>query len=187
MSALEDLFLADGDGLAPPALVAGEGELRDAIARVRDAKAPEVLDALASLVEKSPVQVEGRSAEEVRYRLLESVREYALEQLRLRNELEEARRISLIITTNRLGQFFRETGRPVTGAPLPVTPEDLARFAAVSARYGYWNATPEDNAAVGIPLSSTFRLALRPRRVRCSCPPAFRSGLRSTKHKSSQQ
>jgi hypothetical protein len=40
----------------------------------------------------------------------------------------------------------------VTGAPLPVTPEDLARFAAVSARYGYWNATPEDNAAVGIHL-----------------------------------
>jgi quercetin dioxygenase-like cupin family protein len=58
-----------------------------------------------------------------------------------------------LITTKRLGRFFRETGRPVTGAPQPVTPEDLARFAAVSARYGYWNATPEENAAVGIPLS----------------------------------
>jgi quercetin dioxygenase-like cupin family protein len=61
--------------------------------------------------------------------------------------------INLIITTKRLGQFFQETGRPVTGAPQPVTPEDLARFAAVSARYGYWNATPEENAAVGIHLS----------------------------------
>jgi hypothetical protein len=81
-----------------------------------------VLDGLASLVEKSLVQVEGRSAEEIRYRLLE----YALEQLRLRNEFEEVRRISLIITTKRLGQFLRETGRPVTSAPLPVTPEDLA-------------------------------------------------------------
>jgi hypothetical protein len=98
--------------------------------------------------------VEGRSAEEeVRYRLLESGREYALEQLRLQNELEEARRIGLIITIKRPGQFFRETGRPVTGAPLPVTPEDLARFGAVPGRYGYWNATPEDNAAVGIHLS----------------------------------
>ena len=70
-----------------------------------------MLDGLASLVEKSLVQVEGRSAEEVRYRLLESAREYALEQLRLRNELEEARRISLIITTKRLGQFFWGDGK----------------------------------------------------------------------------
>jgi hypothetical protein len=34
-----------------------------------------------------------------------------------------------------------------------VTSEDLARFAEISAKYGYWNATPEENAAVGIPLS----------------------------------
>ncbi len=61
--------------------------------------------------------------------------------------------VCLIITTKRLGQFFQETGRPVTDAPQPVTPEDLARFAAVSARYGYWNATPEENAAVGIQMS----------------------------------
>ena len=38
----------------------------------------------------------------------------------------------------------------MTGAPRPVTPEDLTHFAAVSARYGYWNATLEENAAVGI-------------------------------------
>jgi quercetin dioxygenase-like cupin family protein len=61
--------------------------------------------------------------------------------------------VMLLITTKRLGRFFQETGRPMTGAPQPVTPEDLARFAAVSARYGYWNATPEENAAVGIHLS----------------------------------
>jgi len=29
-------------------------------------------------------------------------------------------------------------------------PEELARFAAISAKYGYWNTTPEENAAVGI-------------------------------------
>ena len=52
----------------------------------------EVLDSLASLVDKSLVQVEGRGVEDVRYRLLESMREYALEQLRLQGEFEEAHR-----------------------------------------------------------------------------------------------
>jgi quercetin dioxygenase-like cupin family protein len=61
--------------------------------------------------------------------------------------------VNLIITTKRLGRFFQEAGRPATGAPQPVTPEDLARFAAISAKYGYWNATPEENAAVGIRVS----------------------------------
>ena len=61
--------------------------------------------------------------------------------------------VALLITTTRLGRFFQETGRPVTGAPRQVTPEDLAHFAAVAARYGYWNATPEENAAAGIHFS----------------------------------
>ena len=61
--------------------------------------------------------------------------------------------VCLIITTKRLGPFFWETGRPVSDASQPVTPEDLPRFAAVSARCGYWNATPEENGAVGINLS----------------------------------
>jgi quercetin dioxygenase-like cupin family protein len=62
--------------------------------------------------------------------------------------------ICLIITTKRIGHFFQEVGRSLTDAAQPPTPEDLARFAAVSARYGYWNATPEENAAVGIEMSS---------------------------------
>ncbi len=52
----------------------------------------EMLDGLASLVDKSLVQVEGRDSEEVRYRLLESVREYALEQLTVHDEVETVRR-----------------------------------------------------------------------------------------------
>jgi hypothetical protein len=44
----------------------------------------------------------------------------------------------------------------VAGTSQPVTAEDVAhflvRFATVSAKYGYWNATPEENAAVGIRL-----------------------------------
>lgn len=61
--------------------------------------------------------------------------------------------IILIHTTLKMGRFFQEVGRPATGAPQPVTPEDLAHFANVSAKYGYWNATPEENAAVGIHFS----------------------------------
>jgi quercetin dioxygenase-like cupin family protein len=61
--------------------------------------------------------------------------------------------VNLIITTKRLGRFFQEAGRPAAPGPQPVTPEDLARFAAICAKYGYWNATPEENAAVGIDLS----------------------------------
>jgi quercetin dioxygenase-like cupin family protein len=61
--------------------------------------------------------------------------------------------IILIHTTLKMGRFFQEVGRPATGAPQPVTSEDLAHFANVSARYGYWNATPEENAAIGIHFS----------------------------------
>jgi quercetin dioxygenase-like cupin family protein len=61
--------------------------------------------------------------------------------------------VALIITTTRLGQVFQEVGRPVTGIPQPVTPEDIAHFATVAAKNGYWNATPEENAALGIHFS----------------------------------
>jgi quercetin dioxygenase-like cupin family protein len=61
--------------------------------------------------------------------------------------------VNLIITTKKLARFFLEAGRPAMGAPRPVTPEELDRFTAISARYGYWNATPEENAAVGIHVS----------------------------------
>jgi len=61
--------------------------------------------------------------------------------------------VILIHTTPKMGRFFQEVGRPVTGTPQPVTAEDLARFLSVSATYGYWNATPEENAAIGIPLN----------------------------------
>jgi hypothetical protein len=48
----------------------------------------------------------------------------------------------LVVSTAKLGRFFRE----VAGEPLP-------RFLAIAARYGYWNATPEENAAVGLRLT----------------------------------
>ncbi|WP_277679299.1 cupin domain-containing protein [Gracilibacillus dipsosauri] len=55
-----------------------------------------------------------------------------------------------IIVTNKMGQFFQEIGRPVSNPPQPVTPDELSHFVAVSAKYNYWNATPEENAAVGL-------------------------------------
>lgn len=60
--------------------------------------------------------------------------------------------VDLIITTARMGRLFREIGRPVTETPMPVTPEALAHFMEVSARYGVRLGTREENAAVGIDL-----------------------------------
>lgn len=62
--------------------------------------------------------------------------------------------IQLIITTSKLGRFFQEVGRPVTldekvGTP---SPDEIRRFLKIAERYGYWLATPEENAAVGISL-----------------------------------
>jgi quercetin dioxygenase-like cupin family protein len=61
--------------------------------------------------------------------------------------------VVLIITTKKMRQFFQEIGRPATGNHISVTPEDLAHFEAISTNYGYWNASPEENALVGIHLS----------------------------------
>ena len=58
--------------------------------------------------------------------------------------------VALIITTPKLGQYFLEAGRPLSAAPRPITPEDIAHLAATSGKYGYWDATPEENAAVGL-------------------------------------
>jgi quercetin dioxygenase-like cupin family protein len=60
--------------------------------------------------------------------------------------------VDLIITTARLGRFFEEIGRPVTGVPQPPSPQDVERFVATAIRYGYVLGTPEENAAVGIEL-----------------------------------
>jgi quercetin dioxygenase-like cupin family protein len=62
--------------------------------------------------------------------------------------------VQLITTTPKLGRFFQEVGRRITpGVDLPPpAPKELGRFLDVAARYGYWNASREENAAVGITL-----------------------------------
>jgi quercetin dioxygenase-like cupin family protein len=61
--------------------------------------------------------------------------------------------VDLVITSTRLGRFFRELARPDVGRQGPLTPDDLGELIALSAKYGYVLGTPEQNAAVGIELS----------------------------------
>jgi len=58
-----------------------------------------------------------------------------------RNRSSEAA-VTFVVSTARMGHFFRE----VSGPP---TPEAIEHFLEVSERYGYWNATPEESAAAG--------------------------------------
>jgi quercetin dioxygenase-like cupin family protein len=62
--------------------------------------------------------------------------------------------VQLAITTPKLGRFFQEIGRAVTPGTLsaPPTVDDLQRLMRVAAKYEYWLASPEENAAVGISL-----------------------------------
>jgi quercetin dioxygenase-like cupin family protein len=82
---------------------------------------------------------------------------YAGDYVRVPGDVPHAHRnvsdepaVDLIITTPRMGRFFREIGRPV-GAP-PPTAQELGHFVETAARYGYRLGTPEENAAVGIML-----------------------------------
>jgi quercetin dioxygenase-like cupin family protein len=65
----------------------------------------------------------------------------------------EATAAMIIVTTSRLGRFLAEIGKPSsrqgisTAAP---SPDEIQRFLQTSERYGYWNATPDENARVGI-------------------------------------
>jgi quercetin dioxygenase-like cupin family protein len=60
--------------------------------------------------------------------------------------------VQLITTTSKLGRFFQEIGRPVPPRANgnPPGPERLQQLIRTSERYGYWLATPEENAAAGI-------------------------------------
>lgn len=63
--------------------------------------------------------------------------------------------ISIVVTAQSLGRFFREVGTPIgLGEPATTIPSQqaLQHFLATAERYGYWNATPEENAEVGLVL-----------------------------------
>jgi mannose-6-phosphate isomerase-like protein (cupin superfamily) len=62
--------------------------------------------------------------------------------------------VQLITTTSKLGRFFQEIGRSITqGANLSSRlPKDIQQFLITAERYGFWLATPEENALFGISL-----------------------------------
>jgi quercetin dioxygenase-like cupin family protein len=66
--------------------------------------------------------------------------------------------VAIIVTTQKLGGFFREVGRSVSreGQPLAApTREEIQHFLVTSQKYGYWNATPEENAEIGLTIPMT--------------------------------
>jgi quercetin dioxygenase-like cupin family protein len=66
--------------------------------------------------------------------------------------------VAIIVTTQKLGSFFREVGRPITreAKPLPApTREQIQHLIITSQKYGYWNATPEENAEIGLTVPVT--------------------------------
>jgi quercetin dioxygenase-like cupin family protein len=62
--------------------------------------------------------------------------------------------VQLITTTSKLGRFFQEIGRsiPQGANGNPISPDQLRHLEQTSERYGYYLATPEENAAAGITL-----------------------------------
>jgi quercetin dioxygenase-like cupin family protein len=54
--------------------------------------------------------------------------------------------VSIVVSSARLGRFFREARSP-EGTP---DAEALRHFLAVAERYGHWNGTPQENAEVGL-------------------------------------
>ncbi len=59
----------------------------------------------------------------------------------------------IIVSTAKIGRFFCEVGTRDKAPTAPPSPEAIERFLKVAARYGYWNATPEENASYGIALT----------------------------------
>ena len=59
-----------------------------------------------------------------------------------------------VMINSELGRLFRKIGRPIArGATLDApSPDELRRIVKTCEPYGYWVATPERNASVGIPL-----------------------------------
>ncbi len=55
----------------------------------------------------------------------------------------------IVISTTRIAQFLREVGTPDTEAG-PPSAEAIEHFLQTAERYGYWNATPDENAQIGI-------------------------------------
>jgi hypothetical protein len=60
----------------------------------------------------------------------------------------------ILATTSQMYEFFGEVSKPFdpNQRPAPPTTEEMKTFLGIVARYGYWMASPEENAAIGINL-----------------------------------
>jgi quercetin dioxygenase-like cupin family protein len=64
--------------------------------------------------------------------------------------------VMLIISTQDMARFFRTVG---TAENRPPSPAELRHFLETATCLGHWNASPEENAAVGVPVPAEFRPA----------------------------
>jgi predicted ATPase/DNA-binding winged helix-turn-helix (wHTH) protein len=115
-----------------------------------------LLEQIANLVAKSLVTLDG-SAPSGRWRLLETIRAYALEKLAESGETEQAAR--------RCAEFFRDLVKPaIYGSQEPPTAEDMARFGHeidnVRAALD-WSFSPVGDAAIGVVLTAVLNQMMR--------------------------
>jgi quercetin dioxygenase-like cupin family protein len=63
---------------------------------------------------------------------------------------------SITVSKQELYSFFRELPRPFDPdrPPAPPTPEEMQQLFSVAEKYEYWLASPDENAAVGISIST---------------------------------
>jgi predicted ATPase len=116
-----------------------------------NATASAVLDGIANLVAKSLVTLD-QSARGGRWRLLETIRAYALEKLAESGEAEQ--------TTRRHAEFFRDLIVPAaTDLVLRLSVEDVARYGReidnVRAALD-WSFSEGGDAAIGVALTAAF-------------------------------
>ena len=69
----------------------------------------------------------------------------------------------LLATTPNIYGFFRELEKPFDPdqPAMPPTPEDMQRLLALAAKYNYWIASPQENAAIGLTGFYRSRLKIR--------------------------
>jgi quercetin dioxygenase-like cupin family protein len=60
--------------------------------------------------------------------------------------------VQLLTISSKLGRLFQEIGRPITPGATLTRPslDELQRLVKTCERYGYWLATPEENASAGV-------------------------------------